>query len=297
MNKIFKFDFFKFTYLSEAKERELAVIRKDFNISDIHFYELRKPSSRGKLEIHPDYILFIMEFPIYSAFEQTVYPKELDIILKKDEVLALSYENFPPIDEFLISLKNENKSITLMEFLNKFIKNNLQFLFRELEHIKNDIDKINKDLINPNTKTVETISLIKRDILDFIKIIEPQKINFDQFLLELNSFYRVEEKSYFEYLRTIFNEVSIYINNYKGIVDSAETTVQNILTLKTNEIIKVLTVISVFIFPLTLITSIFSMNAKTTPLIGMSNGFWIIIGIMAFFSLAMLYYFKKKKFF
>jgi len=62
-----------------------------------------------------------------------------------------------------------------------------------------------------------------------------------------------------------------------------------------NTVIKVLTLIATIFMPITLITGIYGMNFKYMPELGWRWGYPMVLFIMAGVGIAMVYYFKKKK--
>ena len=58
---------------------------------------------------------------------------------------------------------------------------------------------------------------------------------------------------------------------------------------------KVLTIMAFITFPLSVIASIFGMNTKTLPIVGVPHDFWIIMGIMVFATIMFFALFKYKK--
>ncbi|MFN7507874.1 MAG: CorA family divalent cation transporter, partial [Limnobacter sp.] len=66
---------------------------------------------------------------------------------------------------------------------------------------------------------------------------------------------------------------------------------------KTNEIVTILTMLTALFMPLTLISGIFGMNFKETPLLENPNGFWISLGLMGLssvISLALIVWIKSR---
>jgi magnesium transporter len=66
---------------------------------------------------------------------------------------------------------------------------------------------------------------------------------------------------------------------------------------KMNEVMKTLTVVSVFFMPLTFIVGVYGMNFENMPELHWKYGYFFIIGLMILLLLGMVYYFKKKKWF
>lgn len=85
------------------------------------------------------------------------------------------------------------------------------------------------------------------------------------------------------------------LENQKDMVEALNSTSQAISNDRMTNIMKTLTIISVIVFPLTLLAAIFGMNAKYMPLVDNPNGFWLIVGLMILIGGTMLTIFKNKK--
>lgn len=66
---------------------------------------------------------------------------------------------------------------------------------------------------------------------------------------------------------------------------------------KMNEIMKSLTVVSMFFLPLTFIVGVYGMNFKYFPELAWKQGYFIIWGVMILVVVVMFLYFKIKKWF
>src|SRR5918994_211843 len=88
------------------------------------------------------------------------------------------------------------------------------------------------------------------------------------------------------------------LENYKEVVEALEDTNESLISHRVNDILRVLTAISVIVLPLTMIASIFGMNVGLPgggdPVDGFSASFLVIIGVMAAILVGMVTYFRRR---
>jgi magnesium transporter len=76
-------------------------------------------------------------------------------------------------------------------------------------------------------------------------------------------------------------------------VVALEETNESVLSHRVNDILRVLTSISVIVLPLTLIASIWGMNVGV-PGEGGTTAFWVVVGTMAAILVSMVAYFRRR---
>jgi magnesium transporter len=84
------------------------------------------------------------------------------------------------------------------------------------------------------------------------------------------------------------------LDNYKEVVEGLESTNESVISHRQNDILRLLTIISVIVLPLTLIAGIFGMNVAF-PGEGGNTGFWVIVGVMIAAFIGMVTFFRWKK--
>ena len=84
------------------------------------------------------------------------------------------------------------------------------------------------------------------------------------------------------------------IEDYQELIQGFAQTFDSLQANKTNEIMKVLTVFSSVLLPLTFLTGLYGMNVHL-PIEKNNNAFFIITGIMILIVVALLLYFKKRR--
>jgi magnesium transporter len=84
---------------------------------------------------------------------------------------------------------------------------------------------------------------------------------------------------------------------YDDILESTNSLLNLYLSLssvKTNEIMRVLTILSALFLPLTFIVGVFGMNYSWMPTIADPNGFWYVCGGMVILTVGLIAYFRHK---
>ena len=165
-----------------------------------------------------------------------------------------------------------------------------------LRKIGNKLDALEDEIFEGRSEDiVRDISNAKQEIINFRKVIRPQRaVLTDLERLKPRFLMPPEEgeelEIYFDDIGDAHERIWDMLENYKEVVQALEETNESYISHRVNEILRVLTAISVIVLPLTLIASIWGMNVgvpgegdprTSTP--------WspamvvILIGMLAFF--------------
>lgn len=289
--------------LLSPKMDELLELKKDYGFHSITLEELKRPSLRAKVERYKDYIYMVIHFPIYNQKERTVEPGELDFLITKN-TLALAtihYTRIQALDELEEVMKND----TILQkkyfkdpvrLLYHILSANFEFSQRQLEHIRKNILRCESEIYHGNERQMlEEIAYLMRDVTNFKRMIKFHHEILESLQKEITKLFGTKYRPYLESLCGQARQVADVLETYHESAKMLHDTNQTLFSAKTNEAIKVLTVISVFTFPLSLLAAIFAWDTKVLPIVGMDNDFWILIGIFAILSLLMYAYFRKRK--
>ena len=295
-----------FTWFSiyDAKADEINFLRKKF-----HFHELdledayaKKQSQRPKIDVRENYIFLVFLFPYYNAILKKIEPKELDVFITKDHFITLQNIHKGEVTNFFAECQKKPNLIkgtpfyALYQILNRLYK----ICFPMLDHISLDINHIEDNIYaKKERQIVEKILAVKRNIMNFLKIMQPHKRILRKISTDNFSFSQTEKELPIWYNDLIDLTKNIWdtLANYQQTIDNLEDTNNILVSFKLNDIMKTLTIFSVIVFPLTLMAAIFGMNVADMPIVGSPNDFWIILTIMLIASICMFSYFRHKKWF
>jgi magnesium transporter len=89
-------------------------------------------------------------------------------------------------------------------------------------------------------------------------------------------------------------EDEMFEGRAKEVVEALEDTNESVISHRQNDVLRVLTVVSVILLPLTLITGIFGMNVHF-PGFGSATAFWAIAGVMLALAVGLIAFFRHKR--
>ncbi len=285
--------------VQSPSQDEVRSLMEEFSIHPLVADELLGPTLRPKVDLYPEFIYLILHFPTISHKHDGGEDQEIDFIIGKKFIITAHYDQVDQLHEFAkvfevnSILDKSNIGYHAGFILFYILKDLYKMLDGELDHINHDFNEIqSKIFAGKERDMVNSISHINRDLLNFKQILRPHKEVLESFEVAGTKFFG-EEFSY--YLRTIvgeFYKLSSILDGHRETILDLRDTNDSLLTTKTNDIMKTLTVTAFIILPLTFIGQIFGMSIPNIPLMDNPNAFWIIVGTMGVVGACLFSYFK-----
>ena len=104
------------------------------------------------------------------------------------------------------------------------------------------------------------ISRAKQEIISFRKIIKPQRPTLRLLERKIERFLPEALDLYFDDIVDASERIWDLLDNYKEVVEALESTNEAAIAHRQNDVLRLLTIISVTMLPLTVITGVFGMN-------------------------------------
>ena len=287
---------------SPTKE-DIRNIVKEYDIHPLIGEELLSPTLRSKVDVYGNLIYLILHFPIISRQNNENIEQEIDFIIGKNLFITVHYG-------IIDSLTKENRLFNVSAILKKCeaIGNHAGFVFfhlikelyhnlvLELESLQKELDYIEQNIFRGQEHLmVSQISKTNRTLLHFKRAVAQHRHVLESFEYVGENFFGSEFSYYLHAIIGEYYKVSASLDISVDTLKELKATNDSLLTTKTNDIMKILTIMAFVTFPLMLFSSIFGMNTAYLPIVGSENDFWIIIGIMIVSAIIFFTYFKRKK--
>jgi magnesium transporter len=258
---------------------------------------------RPKVDDYVDegYLFTVLHFPVYDSAIQRLNASELDIFVGPDYLVTLPTVELLPLTR-LFQRCEESESFREQLFakgsgrvLYEVLDDLFDYCFPILDKIGHKLDSLEDDVFEGRSEeVVRDLSNAKQEIISYRKIIKPERSTLRLLERHVERFLPEELEDYFDDIVDAAERIWDMLDNYKEVVEALEDTNESVISHRQNDVLRVLTVITVLLLPLTLITGVFGMNLRF-PGFDTSWGFWTVFGVMAAALVGMLAFFRAKK--
>jgi magnesium transporter len=258
---------------------------------------------RPKVDDYEDegYLFAVLHFPIYDKNVQRLNAAELDIFIGHDYVVTIPNGALHPVTRLFARCENDDQFRDQLfargsgRLLYEILDDLFDYCFPILDKIAHKLDGIEDDMFEGRSQeVVRDISNVKQEIISYRKIIKPERSTLRVLERRVEAFLPEELELYFDDIVDAAERIWDLLDNYKEVVDGLESTNESVLTHRQNDVLRLLTVFTVIVLPLTMLTGVFGMNVAF-PGEGTREAFWVIVAALFAVLLGMVGFFRWRR--
>jgi magnesium transporter len=275
-------------------------LEEHFEFHPLDYEDVASRNQRPKIDEYPDYLFIVLQFPVFDKAVGRLNAAELDIFVGPDYIITLPNTPLPPVEYLFESCRSsEEMRSGLMSkgagyLLYKIVDDAFDYCFPMLRKIGNKLDRIEEEIFQGRSQeVVRDLSNAKQEIVGFRKVIRPQRSVLRDLERTKQRYLAPDLDLYFDDIVDASERIWDMLENFKEVVEALEDTNESVISHRLNEVLRVLTAISVVVLPLTLVASIWGMNVRV-PGEGDQAAFWVLLGAMAALLLGMLAFFRRR---
>jgi magnesium transporter len=290
-------------HLTAPTADEAEQLQHRFGWHPLDLEDVLSKRQRPKIDEYESYLFGVLHFPVYDKVVQRLNAGELDCFLGSDYLVTLPAVELLPVtrlfrrcyedEELRASLFGKGSGYLLYHVLDDLF----DYCFPILDKIGHKLDTIEDEMFEGRSEeVVRDISNVKQEIISYRKIIKPERATLRILERRTQRFLPEELEVYFDDIVDASERIWDLLDNYKEVVEGLESTNESVISHRQNDILRILTVFSVVLLPLTLISGIFGMNVDF-PGFGSKEAWWVIVGVMVAVVAGLVGFFRYKKFF
>ncbi len=277
-----------------------AWLEEHFEFHPLDYEDVRSRNQRPKIDEYDDYLFIVLNFPAFDKHVGRLNAAELDMFVGPDYIITLPNQPLQPV-AYLFERCRSSEELREELFskgpgylLYKIVDDAFDYCFPMLRKIGHKLDDVEEDIFEGRAEeVVRDISNAKQEIINFRKIIRPQRTVLRDLERTKQRYMAEDLEIYFDDIVDASERIWDMLENYKEVVEALEETNESVISHRQNDVLRVLTVISVVILPLTLVASIWGMNVKV-PGEGNLAAFFIVVGGMLVMLAMLLAFFRRR---
>src|SRR5215207_9514084 len=281
---------------------EQAWLEEHFDFHALDFEDVLSRNQRPKIDTYDDYLFIVLHFPVFDSAAGRLGAGELDLFVGPGYLVTIPNQPLQPV-EYLFERCRQKEELRDQLFsrgsgylLYRLVDDGFDYCFPMLRKIGNKLDALEVEIFEGRSdEIVRDISNVKQEIINFRKVIRPHR----PVLRDLEKVKQrylspdMDLEIYFDDVVDAHERIWDMLENYKEVVEALEDTNESVLSHRVNDILRVLTSISVIVLPLTLLASIWGMNVGV-PGEQDLTAFWVVVGGMLVVLVAMVTYFRRR---
>ena len=283
-------------------EKETAYLAQHYPFHPLDLDDILSRIQRPKIDEYQNYLFLVFHFPIYRRKERVLTSSQLSVFIGRKYLITLHKGELKPLVKLFRECQIDGESrreylsqgsgFLLYRLLDRLVDYCLPILDKVGDNIEDVEDGIFSDR---KSGMIRGISMLRRNIISFRRIIWPMRAVIGSLEPRVRRFVKkVDLSVYFGDVVDHVDKIWDGLDEYKEIIEGLNDTHDSLSTNRTNEVIRVLTIVATILLPITLVASIFGMNIPL-GVFGVSNfSFLYVILIMLAIVSGMLYFFRRR---
>ena len=269
-----------------------------FGLHPLVLEDILNTDQRPKTEDFSDYIYIVLK-NFYNHVDENLHAEQVSIILGKDFVLLFQEKEgalFEPIRERLRGNKGKIRKAGADYLVHAIMDSIVDQYFVLLESLEEKIENLEDDLVRQTTPTkLQSIHSLKRELILLRKSLWPLRETISSLQRSdsslINESTVIYFKDIFDHVIAIIDTVETFRDMLSGMLDIYLSSI----SIKLNEVMKVLTIIATIFMPLTFLAGVYGMNFKHMPELEWRWGYLGLWAVMLTIAVLMLKFFRSKK--
>lgn len=291
----------RWNHINHPEEKDFEFLLNKYHVHPLDIDDCRsKVNQRPKVDIYDDYYFLILHFPIFDLEGRFLRSKEVKIFWWEEQITTIGGSNWVIGKMFKEAIDQENRGEkfevgTTDALLYLILETVMKESFPVVRRIGEDVDRASRELFNKKSeKVIERISIARKNIILLNTVIKPQLRIFLKFEKGEVEGFADNMEDYWGNILDNYQKMWDMVEDYQELIEGLSSTFDSLMANRTNEVMRILTLISSIILPLTFITGIYGMNVDL-PWQNRGVAFIIILITLISIAVVMVIYFKKKR--
>jgi len=283
-------------------ERETEYLTKNYPFHPLDLDDCLSRIQRPKIDEYKDYLFLVFHFPLFKKETRVTTPSQVSVFIGENYLITLHKGELKPLVKLFRECqideesRREHFSQGSGYLLYRIIDRLVDYCLPILSRIDDNIEKVEEDIFSEEMpRAIKEISILRRDVISFRRIIWPMRAVIGSLEPKIRRFTKMDLAVYFGDMVDHVDKIWDGLDECKEIIEGLNDTHDSLATNRTNEIIRMLTIIATILLPITVVASIFGMNIPLGPFGNSAYSFLYVFLICLVIISGMLYFFRRQR--
>jgi magnesium transporter len=255
-------------YIEKPTSKEVEFLAQRFHFHPLDLDDVLSRIQRPKMDEYEDYLFMVLHFPVFDKQNRITRPSEMDIFIGENYVVTVHCSgDLKPLAKFFQECETSKESrerylgrssgFLLYHILDRMVNSCFPILDKMTQNI-DDIEDI--ILTKPVPATVREISLIRRDLISFRRVVHPQIAVIETLEKEGYPFLNEDQEIYFGDIADHIHKIWDGLEDCKEVIDGLADTSNWLTSHRIQEVMRILTIFMAIIMPVEVVASIEGSN-------------------------------------
>src|SRR5687768_16641739 len=273
------------------------VLLNVFHFHPLTVEDCRENRHYPKVEEFPGYMYLIVHGVRADTSPDRFNTIELDAFLGSNYVITYHHDSFRSINDVKQLLRTSpvtcqrGPAFLLHQILDRIV----DYYSPVLDDFDDRIDRLESEIFaskQPNNQILSQIMDLKRSVLRLRRIsVKQMDVVLRMSRGEFSELIPEEMRPFYRDIHDHLVRVTDLAESYRDLISGSLEAYLSVISNRMNEIMKVLTIFSAIMLPLTFIAGVYGMNFDNMPELHSRYGYFATLGIMIFLAVGMLLFF------
>ena len=286
--------------LADANDPKLDELAKRYNLHPLHIEDARSDEESVKVDTGSSYTFAVFK-PVHlvpdpeSPVEQMPAFSAVDIFAGKDFLITIADPTCTTTEQALARARRDGSDDNPSRLVYLILDTIVDLYFPAIDHFDDRIDALEDQVVDdPRPEILQSVFAIKRELIDLRRVLVNTRDASLHLQRDPNTLVDAEHQPY---IRDIYDHVTRLLDSVETQRDLLNNTLDIYLSSvanRTNEVMKVLTILGTAALPVVAISGIYGMNLKGLPFQDSPYGAEWVGGMTLIAIAGMLYFFRRQ---
>jgi len=278
-------------------EAMIRAIGQRFDMTALAIEDAVNAPQRPKSERYAAHHLVISRVPLLEGDEEILLP-QVCLVVGERYVVSFEERSFGLFDAVRERLREGAGPIRAAgaDYLAYTLIDAMVDRYYPLaEELSNELDDIEDTLLeDPEDSSLARLRVVRQRLVMARRIASPQREMVTMLQREPSPYMGEQVRDFLRDTVDHISQVAELLDASRDVATALSAELLSMIAQRTNETMKVLTLMASLFIPLTFIAGVYGMNFENMPELHARAGYFAVLGVMAVLATGMLFYFRRR---